>query len=91
MDLTNMGEKEITSEDKNNKKLSIQVSLNGLSFCILNQQEKKIVYFKKINFEKQLDPIKVLSQIELTYENETELVKLIHDHFPEGFFVKEDL
>jgi len=73
MALTNMGEKEITSEDKNNKKLSIQVSLNGLSFCILNQQEKKIVYFKKINFEKQLDPIKVLSQIELTYENETEL------------------
>ena len=60
-------------KNTNNKKLSIQVSLNGLSFCILDTQENKIGYFKKINFEKQLDPIKVLSKIELTYESEKEL------------------
>ena len=53
--------------------MSIQVSLNGLSFCILNQEKDKISYFKKINFEKQLDPVKVLSNIELAYENEEEL------------------
>ena len=55
------------------KKMSIQVSLNGLSFCILDQENKEIVYLKKIDFEKQLDPIRVLSQIELTYEKFTEL------------------
>ena len=73
MDLTDMEEIKITRENKSNKKLSIQVSLNGLSFCILDQQEKKIIYFKRVDFEKQLDPIKVLSKIELTYEAENEL------------------
>ncbi|MCG9971787.1 DUF3822 family protein [Christiangramia crocea] len=62
-----------TKEKKLYKKLSIQVSLNGLSFCILNQEDNKITYLKKIEFEKQLDPIKVLSQIELTYEKEEAL------------------
>ena len=55
------------------KKLSIQVSLNGLSFCILNKKDNKICYFKKVDFEKQLDPIKVLGKIELLYEQEEEL------------------
>ncbi|TBW29368.1 DUF3822 family protein [Gramella sp. KN1008] len=57
-------------ENTSYKKLSIQVSLNGLSFCILDQTEKKIIYYKKIDFEKQLDPVKLLAQIELTYEKE---------------------
>jgi len=73
MDLTDMEEIPTIRKHTNNKKLSIQVSLNGLSFCILDTQERRISYFKKINFEKQLDPIKVLSNIELTYENEKEL------------------
>ena len=60
-------------ETNTHKKLSIQVSLNGLSFCILNQDANRIEYFKKISFEKQLDPIKLLSKIELTYEQEKEL------------------
>lgn len=63
-----------TSKDQNtHKKLSIQVSLNGLSFCILNQKENSIVFYRKVNFGKQLDPIKILSQIELEYENQKEL------------------
>jgi len=73
MDLTDMEEIRTTKENINNKKLSIQVSLNGLSFCILDQQDNKISYFKKINFEKQLDPIKILSEIELIYEQEDPL------------------
>ncbi len=65
---------EITSrENKLYKKLSIQVSLNGLSFCILNQKENRIGYFKKKKFEKQLDPIKLLKEIELLYENDEKL------------------
>ena len=64
----------ITSKEKNlNKKLSIQVSLNGLSFCILNQQKNRIIYFKRLDFERQLDPVRLLSEIELIYEREEEL------------------
>ncbi len=60
-----------TTNPKNSYlKLSIQVSLNGLSFCILDRSENQIRFFKKIKFEKQLDPIKILSKIELAYENE---------------------
>ncbi|CAL66796.1 DUF3822 family protein [Christiangramia forsetii] len=73
MGLTDMEEIKTIRENTNYKKLSIQVSLNGLSFCILNQQDNKIIYFKKIQFEKQLDPIKVLSKIEITYEQEESL------------------
>ncbi len=65
---------ETTNKKKNtHKKLSIQVSLNGLSFCILDQNENSVVFYRKINFGKQLDPIKILSQIELEYENQKEL------------------
>ncbi len=58
-----------TSKETNHyKKLSIQVSLNGLSFCILHKDT--ISYFKKVNFKKQLDPIKILKRIEDIYEQE---------------------
>ncbi len=33
-------------------KLSIQVSLNGLSFCILDQLQGKYIVFSHKNFEK---------------------------------------
>lgn len=60
-------------EKKQYKKLSIQVSLNGLSFCILNKEDNKIIYLKKVEFEKQLDPVKVLNRIEQLYLQEKEL------------------
>lgn len=59
--------------------MSIQVSLNGLSFCILDLNEHEIIYFKKIDFEKQLDPIRVLSQIELTYEKNPDLNQAVDE------------
>ena len=65
--------KTISNNTVYHKKMSIQVSLNGLSFCILDLERNEIVYFKKVDFEKQLDPIRVLSQIELTYEMNKEL------------------
>lgn len=61
------------NEKKLNIKLSIQVSLNGLSFCTLNQEENRVTYFKKVNFEKQMDPVRLLLEIELLYEKEEEL------------------
>lgn len=53
-----------------NLKLSIQVSLNGLSFCALRPEEQKIVFFKEITFSKKLNPAGVLEQIEKAYEDE---------------------
>ncbi|MDX1544968.1 MAG: DUF3822 family protein [Christiangramia sp.] len=70
-----------TKEKKIHKKLSIQVSLNGLSFCILDKKDNRIIYFKKIEFERQLDPIKVLSKIELTYEKEKALNQPVDEVF----------
>ena len=53
-----------------NIKLSIQVSLNGLSFCALSQEEKRMLFFRDIVFQKKLNPIQVLQQIEKIYEQE---------------------
>ena len=66
-------------EKKQYKKLSIQVSLNGLSFCILEKDSNTISYFRKVNFKKQLDPIKVLSKIESIYEQDESLDQEIDD------------
>ena len=69
-----------TNKEKNQyKKLSIQVSLNGLSFCILDKDAKEIIYLKKVTFEKQLDPIKILAKIELLYEEEKVLNQSIDE------------
>ena len=51
-------------------KLSIRVSLNGLSFCALDQSRNAVVFLKNINFGKRLNPIEILEQIEKTYEKE---------------------
>ena len=56
-------------------KLSIQVSLNGLSFCALLPEEQKIVFFKEVSFVKKLNPIEVLEQIQKIYEDEEFLQK----------------
>ncbi|MFD2518860.1 DUF3822 family protein [Salinimicrobium flavum] len=60
------------NKEKNipNIKLSILVSLNGLSFCALSKKEKKILFFKEVNFTRKLNPLEVLQQIEKLYEQE---------------------
>lgn len=68
-----------TNKNTNFLKLSIQVSLNGLSFCILNSKDKKIVFYKKVVFEQQLDPVKLLGQIELEYEKEKALQQAVSE------------
>lgn len=55
---------------ENNIKLSIQVSLNGLSFCAINLNKRKIVFFKDLRFPKKLSPIDTLIKIEKVYEQE---------------------
>ncbi|HER39604.1 MAG TPA: DUF3822 family protein [Salinimicrobium catena] len=54
----------------NNIKLSIQVSLNGLSFCALSSSEERIIFFKEVSFTRKLNPSEVLQQIEKLYDQE---------------------
>ena len=82
-------------------KLSIQVSLNGLSFCALRPEDQKIVFFKEQTFSKKLNPIEVLEQIEKIYEeesflqNETPEVTVLYSNelyslVPRKFFNEEN-
>lgn len=50
--------------------MSIQVSLNGLSFCAINKERNAIVFFRVIHFNKRLNPIEILQKIEKAYEKE---------------------
>ena len=55
-------------------KLSIQVRLDGLSFCGLDRSRDAVVFFRNIGFEKKLNPVEVLQQIEKIYSKENFLV-----------------
>ena len=52
------------SLNKNNKKaLSIQISLSGLSFCILNITTNTIEYLKNVSFDKKGTPFETLERL----------------------------
>lgn len=44
-------------------KLSVQVSLNGLSFCVLNSNNNTILDLKEIFFDERLNPIEVENKL----------------------------
>ena len=74
-----------SSTEQINLELSIQVSLDGLSFCTLNSVDNEVVDFKKIRFSQQLDPVNILAEIEKLFEDDKSLteanqVKLIFDN-----------
>lgn len=46
-----------------NNTLSIQASLNGLSFCILNSESNSISYSNTVVFDKMLNPNEVLDKL----------------------------
>ncbi|WP_029038678.1 DUF3822 family protein [Salinimicrobium xinjiangense] len=87
-------------DNQNNLKLSIQVSLNGLSFCALSKEERRIVYFRDLLFTRKLNPSQVLREIEKLYEQETflkeenpEVIVLfsneLYSLIPEAYFNEE--
>ena len=59
--------------NKNYKETSIQVHLNGFSFCSLNTTNNEVLFFKKITFKKKLNPTEALQQIKLFYAKEIQL------------------
>jgi len=69
-----------------NLELSIQISLSGLSFCILHRDTHSISSLKEFHFKKQLNPIALLEQVKQCFETEAELqnkfeaLNVIHDN-----------
>ena len=62
-----------SNKNISNLKLSIQVRLDGLSFCILDSVSGNISWYKKISFPKENNPVKALQEIEVLYKNESTL------------------
>jgi len=53
-----------SSLNKNNSNaLSIQISLSGLSFCILNKKSNAIAFLKNVIFDKKLTPFETLERL----------------------------
>ena len=62
-----------------NLKLSIQVSLSGLSFCILNIETNTITYLKNFSFNKRLNPNQVLDKLKHYFNTEPELKEIFSE------------
>ncbi|MGB5228514.1 MAG: DUF3822 family protein [Eudoraea sp.] len=74
-----MTKKEINNNIEKFYKLSIQVSLNGLSFCIVDTIANTIKHFKRLNFSKELSP----------YEMQKELKQLFGESKIEDYSITE--
>ncbi len=66
--------------------LSIQVSLNGLSFCILNQDNITVTYYRADDFKKRLNPSELLNEVDGIFnsdkalQNSYKAVTVIYDN-----------
>lgn len=68
------------------KALSIQVSLNGLSFCVLNTDTNTIEFLTHRHSEKQLNPLDVMQLLKDTIEKEPTL----HEEFKSVLVIHEN-
>ena len=59
--------------------LSIQVSLNGLSFCTLNSQTNSLDYFKDVRFENRITPPQLLDKLVEQFNSDANLQKDFKD------------
>lgn len=90
---------EVTSK----RKLSIQFSLDGFSFCASNTNSGKKILFKNYSFEKTLNsPEELLTEIKSIFKNDTDLqlefnkVQVIHQNnlstiVPDAYFDENSL
>ena len=53
---------------ENHTKLSIQASLNGLSFCILDTTENTVIQSENVVFAKQLTPYAILKRLKQLFQ-----------------------
>ncbi|WP_242132440.1 DUF3822 family protein [Aestuariivivens marinum] len=68
-----MTQKSNTQQKPTNYKLSIQISLSGLSFCILQEETNTIIELKDFKFDKKLNPLEVLDFLKQQFGNEQSL------------------
>lgn len=54
--------------DKNFKKLSIQVSLNGLSFCVADTVSQKILISDRVDFSDEKNPMEIKNELENLFQ-----------------------
>jgi hypothetical protein len=85
-----------------NNIVSIQVSLNGLSFCILNTETNSLTHYSDVQFSKVLNPNEVLKQLKnhlstnKVLQQDFAKVHLIHKNelstlVPKSFFNEDHL
>lgn len=60
-----------TNQNITHKALSIQIGLNGLSFCVLNTQANSIIELKTYNKEKKQTPEELLDSLKHVFNTET--------------------
>ncbi len=82
----------MTNNNKQEKhtiiKMSIQVRLNGFSFCIINCNSNEILWFKKVDLGKECSPVQILEEIEKLYVEE----EMLQQEFKEvGILFSNDL
>ena len=63
------------TEHLTNQELSIQLSLNGLSFCILNTDNNTVTYLKHFPLEKKQTPFELLDRVKHNFNTEEALQK----------------
>jgi len=82
--------------------LSVQASLNGLSFCILDTIENNILFLKELHFDEQKNPLEIEKLLVAEFETTTLLqqefkqVNLIHQNnictfVPKGLYDENNL
>jgi hypothetical protein len=81
--------------DPNIKTLSIQVQLNGLSFCVKDQHTNAVIYLKSIDFNHKVSPIDLLNALKeefsahSIYAEDFEDVTIIHQNELNAIVPKE--
>ncbi|WP_228530323.1 DUF3822 family protein [Tamlana sp. I1] len=103
---TETGQKHMAQTNSLNKlqnlELSIQLSLSGLSFCVLNRNFNSVIHLHAITFEKKLNPLQLLDRLKALFDTKKELskdftkVSVIHDNelstlVPQAFFNEDCL
>ncbi len=66
-------QQKINTREKTHKELSIQISLSGLSFCILNRETNTIIYLKTHPTTNKKTPFQILDKLQLLFDEEEAL------------------
>ncbi|WP_245794755.1 DUF3822 family protein [Flaviramulus basaltis] len=66
--------------------MSIQISLSGLSFCILNRDLNTITFLKEVHFDKKLNPLELLDALKEQFNTEN----VLNDTFSNTYVIHDN-